>query len=62
MYICKKNKKKLLHIGVIRRPGGFIEGGDEWQGTYSELKKQINRGFERIEKKIDSFERRPDSL
>lgn len=46
MYICKKNKKKLLHIGVIRRPGGFIDGGDERQETYSE---QINRGFERIE-------------
>ena len=28
MYICKKNKKKLLHIGVIRRPGGFVDGGD----------------------------------
>ena len=28
MYICKRNKKKLLHIGVIRRPGGFVDGGD----------------------------------
>ena len=31
MYICNKNKKKLLHIGVIRRPGGF-ENSAEWEG------------------------------
>ena len=32
MYICNRNKDKFLHIGVIRRPGGF-ESNIEWEGS-----------------------------
>ena len=34
MYICmRKAKPHVLHIGVIRRPGGFEAEGTEWQGA-----------------------------
>ena len=49
MYICNRNKDKLLHIGVIRRPGGF-ESNTEWEGSMTEVKKVVRKGVDEAKK------------
>ena len=53
MYICRrKAKPNFIHIGIIRRPGGFESEGTEWEGAQTEIKKITKIGYKELNQLI----------